>query len=160
MSEIDQLVDNNRSYAATDATATVVPARRTAVVTCMDARINPFALLGLKPGDAHVIRNAGGLATEDVERSLVISQRLLGTREIIVIHHSECGMLGFDAEAFTAALRADAGRVPDWQPGGFSDLDEGVRESVQALRASPFLLHRDGIRGFVLEVATGRLREV
>jgi carbonic anhydrase len=161
MADIEELLENNGRYAEDfTALATVVPTMRLAIVTCMDSRIDVFASLGLELGDAHVIRNAGGIVTDDVIRSLAISQRLLNTQAILVAHHSECGMLGFDEQAFAAALEADAGVAPDWSAGGFSDLDEDVRESVRRLRDSPYLLHTDEIRGFVLEVTTGRLREV
>ncbi len=126
----------------------------------MDARLNPHALLGLEEGDAHVISNAGGVITDDEIRSLAISQRLLGTEEIVVVHHTDCGMLGLDAEAFKRSIAEETGVEPPWPVGAFPDLDADVRESVERLRESPFIPRKDSIRGFVYEVETGRLREV
>jgi carbonic anhydrase len=126
----------------------------------MDARLNPYGLLGLAEGDAHVIRNAGGVVTADVLRSLAISQRLLGTTEIILIHHTGCGMLIFADDDFKAAVERETGLRPPWAAEAFADLDEDVRQSVRRLLADPFLPHKDQIRGFVYEVETGRLREV
>jgi carbonic anhydrase len=126
----------------------------------MDARLNPYGLLGLAEGDAHVIRNAGGVVTADVLRSLAISQRLLGTTEIILIHHTGCGMLTFADDDFKAAVERETGLRPPWAAEAFADLDEDVRQSVRRLLADPFLPHKDQIRGFVYEVETGRLREV
>ena len=125
----------------------------------MDARLNPYALLGLNEGDAHVIRNAGGVITDDEIRSLSISQRLLGTEEIIIIHHTDCGMLTFTDDEFAASLEDDTGERPGWRQ-AFNDLDEDVRSSVRAIVASPFVPHTDSVRGFVFDIATGRLREV
>jgi carbonic anhydrase len=136
------------------------PVRRVVIVTCMDARIDPAAALGLRPGDAHVLRNAGGIVTDDVLRSVTLSQRKLGTVEVAVIQHSGCGLLGLDDAAVVAAIEADTGAAPGWAPGGFADLDGSVRDGVAALRAAPYLPHRDAVRGFVYDVATGRLREV
>jgi carbonic anhydrase len=126
----------------------------------MDARLNPYGLLGLAEGDAHVIRNAGGVVTADVLRSLAISQRLLGTTEIILIHHTGCGMLTFADDDFKAAVERETGLRPPWAAEAFADLDEDVRQSVRRLLGDPFLPHKDQIRGFVYEVETGRLREV
>lgn len=157
----EELLANNATYAEDyPGLATVVPAKRVAVVTCMDARIDVFALLGLAPGDVHVIRNAGGVVTDDVIRSLAVSQRLLNTDSILVIHHSECGMLGLDEEAFIAGLTEAAGEPPTWPVGAFEDLEADVRASVATLQASPYLPNTGQISGFVFEVATGRLREV
>jgi carbonic anhydrase len=135
------------------------PRRRLAVLTCMDARIDPLALLGLQRGDAHVIRNAGGLATDDAVRSLAASQRMLGTEQVIVVMHDGCGLLGGSDEEFAAALAAD-GAHPGWRLGAFGDVEEAVRAGVARLRASAELPHRDDIRGFVFDPETGRLREV
>ena len=162
MSTIDQLLQHARDYARDfdRGDLPMPPARRLAVVTCMDARIDPAALLGLREGDAHVIRNAGGLATADVIRSLAISQRLMGTTEVAVIHHTGCGMLTFPDQRLRQELEADTGVVPDWTVDHPGDLDEGVRTTVATLRGSPFLPDTGGIRGFVYEVETGILREV
>lgn len=136
------------------------PGKRVAIVTCMDARVSPYAIFGLREGDAHVIRNAGGTVTDDVERSLAISQRELGTEEIIVMHHSGCGMLGLDDERFAGELERETGQRPAWAPGGFSDIEADVRDAVARLQASPFIPRKDGIRGFVYEVESGRVREL
>lgn len=136
------------------------PAMRVAVVACMDARLNPHALLGLVEGDAHVIRNAGGVVTDDVIRSLLISQRLLGTREVILIHHTDCGMLTFRDDEVKEQVEADTGVRPHFALEAFPGLDADLRQSVARLRASPFLPHLDRVRAFVYEVETGRLREV
>jgi carbonic anhydrase len=126
----------------------------------MDARLNLYALLGLEEGQAHVIRNAGGAVTDDGIRSLAISQRLLGTREIILIHHTDCGMLTFTDDDFRAAIQADTGIRPAWSAEAFSDLDADVRQSIARIKASPFVPHKDSVRGFVFDVATGKLNEV
>ncbi|MQA02896.1 MAG: carbonic anhydrase [Streptosporangiales bacterium] len=136
------------------------PARRVAVLTCMDARIDLAALFGLALGDANVLRNAGGVVTADVRRTLAISQRLLGTTEIVVLGHTGCGMLDVDDQEFTAVLREETGQVPDWPVAGFRDLDERVRQSVAELAADPFLPARDVIRGVVYDLASGEVREV
>jgi carbonic anhydrase len=136
------------------------PARKLAVVACMDARLNPSELLGLAAGDAHVIRNAGGVITDDAIRSLAISQRLLGTEEIVLVQHTDCGMLGLDEREFTRTLEADAGFEPPWDIGAFDDLERSVRESIARIEASPFLPCRDRVRGLIYDVATGRVREV
>jgi carbonic anhydrase len=158
----DELLDNNRAYAARfdKADLAKAPARKLAVVTCMDARVDVHQILGLDAGDAHVIRNAGGVATEDAIRSLAISQRLLGTEEIFVIYHTDCGMVGFEDRDFRARLEDETGVRPEWAAQGFPDPETGVRESVARIEASPFLPRRDSVRGFVYEVETGRLREV
>jgi carbonic anhydrase len=136
------------------------PAKHVAVVACMDARLNPYGLLGLAEGDAHVIRNAGGVITADQLRSLAISQRLLGTREIILIHHTDCGMLTFSDDGFKAGIQDEVGIKPAWSAEAFSDLDADVRQSLRRIAADPFIPVKDSVRGFVYEVETGKLREV
>jgi carbonic anhydrase len=163
MSNIDELLDNNAAYVAAfggKADLPLPPARRTAVVACMDARINIYGALGLSEGDAHVIRNAGGVVTDDAIRSLTISQRLLGTEEIVLIHHTGCGMLTFSDEDFKASIEQETGIRPAWAAEAFGDLEGDVRQSIARVKASPFIPHKDSIRGFVYEVETGRLREV
>jgi carbonic anhydrase len=161
MSATDELVANNQRYAeAFSGPLPVPPARGIAVVACMDARLNVYAIAGLAEGEAHVIRNAGGVVTDDVIRSLAISQRLLGTREIMLIHHTECGMLTFTDDEFRAAIQEETGIKPPWAPEAFGDLDTDVRQSVARIKASPFVPHRDAVRGFVFDVATGKLSEV
>ena len=136
------------------------PSAHLAVVACMDARLNVYAILGLGDGEAHVIRNAGGVVTDDEIRSLAISQRLLGTTEIILIHHTDCGMLTFTDDQFKGAIQAETGIKPAWSAEAFADLDTDVRQSIARIKASPFIPHKDQIRGFVFDVATGRLNEV
>ena len=136
------------------------PARKLAVVTCMDARIDPTRILGLEVGDAHVIRNAGALVTDEEIRSLAVSQRLLGTEEVALIGHTDCGMLDFDDHGFKRGLEDEAGEKPAWRGEGFSDLEEGVRRGVERIRSSPFVPHRNRVRGYVYEVESGRLREL
>lgn len=162
MTFTDQLLENAQSYAASfdKGDLPLPPARRVAIVACMDARLNPYALLGLSEGDAHIIRNAGGAVTTDVIRSLTISQRLLGTEEIVLIHHTGCGMLTFSDDDFRSAVEKDTGIRPEWAAETFSDLDTGVRRSIARIKASPFIPRTDSVRGFVYEVETGRLREV
>lgn len=162
MTFTDQLLENAQSYAASfdKGDLPLPPARRVAIVACMDARLNPYALLGLSEGDAHIIRNAGGAVTTDVIRSLTISQRLLGTEEIVLIHHTGCGMLTFSDDDFRSAVEKDTGIRPQWAAETFSDLDTGVRRSIARIKASPFIPRTDSVRGFVYEVETGRLREV
>jgi carbonic anhydrase len=126
----------------------------------MDARLNVYGVLGLSEGDAHVIRNAGGVITEDEIRSLTISQRLLGTREIILIHHTDCGMLTFADDDFKASIHADVGIKPPWSPESFTSLETDVRQSIARINASPFIPHTDSVRGFIFDVATGKLTEV
>jgi carbonic anhydrase len=161
-SRIDQLVRNNRASAANayPGSGHAAPSLGVAVVTCMDARMDVFAALGLRAGDAHVIRNAGGAVTEDVIRSLVISQRLLGTREVAVIHHSDCGMQKFRDDDLKARIQSEVGIRPPFAMEAFADLDADVRQSVARLKASPFLAHTEAVRGFVYEVHSGQLREV
>ena len=162
MSQTDELIKNNEAYAASfdKGDLPLPPARKVAVVTCMDARLNPYSVLGLSEGDAHVIRNAGGVVTDDEIRSLAISQRLLGTEEIIVIHHTGCGMLTFKDDDFKAQIQQETGIKPEWAAEAFPDLEEDVRQTVARIKASPFIPHRENTRGFVYEVETGRLREV
>jgi carbonic anhydrase len=162
MSSTDDLLANNEAYAASFDKAGLPspPAKRTAVVACMDARLNVYAALGLQEGDAHVIRNAGGVVTADAIRSLAISQRLLGTEEIILIHHTGCGMLTFTDDEFKRSIEEDTGIRPEWAAEAFADLDADVRQSIARIKASPFIPRKDAVRGFVYEVETGRLREV
>ncbi len=162
MSQIDELLENASAYAESfdGGGLPSAPARKVAVVTCMDARIDPYRLLGLSKGDAHVIRNAGGIVTDDVIRSLSISQRLLGTSEIALIQHTGCGLLTFTDEEFAEGLESDTGERPAWSAGAFADLDRAVREGVARLEASPFLPCTDAVRGFVYDVGTGGLREL
>ncbi len=161
-SAIDDCIERNAAYAAGLAATglTPPPVRQLAVVSCMDARLDVHALLGLRLGDAHVIRNAGGVATDDVIRSLVISQRLLGTREVMLIHHSECGLLTVTDAELKDAIEAETGVRPPFAFDTFADLERNVRQSIARIRSSPFVPHRDAVRGFVYDVQTGRLREV
>jgi carbonic anhydrase len=161
MSVADELLANNTAYADSFAgSLPAPPGKHVAVVACMDARLDVYSLLGLRPGDAHVIRNAGGVVTDDVIRSLAISQRLLGTAEILLIHHTECGMLSFTDDDFRRSIEQDTGIKPAWAAESFTDLDGDVRQSIARIKASPFLPHTDTVRGFVFDVGTGRLREV
>ena len=162
MSVTDELLENNASYAEgfDGAGLSKLPGRGLAVVVCMDTRLNPYEILGLEPGDAHLIRNAGGIVGDEEIRSLAISQRKLGTREIVLIHHTDCGMLGLEDEEFAQELEREAGVRPPWRPGGFADLDQDVRDSIARIKESPFIPHTDSVRGFVYEVESGRLREV
>ena len=161
MSATDQYLANNARYAqAFVGPLPLPPAARVAVVACMDARLSVYAILGLREGEAHVIRNAGGVITDDQVRSLAISQRLLGTREIVLIHHTDCGMLTFTDDTFKRAIQDETGIKPPWSAEAFNDLDEDVRQSIARIRASPFIPHKDAIRGFVFDVATGLLTEV
>jgi carbonic anhydrase len=162
MSVTDELLDNNAAYADsfTAGDLPMPPAKGVAVVACMDARLNVHGLLGLREGDAHVIRNAGGVVSDDAIRSLLISQRLLGTREIILIHHTDCGMLTFSDDEVKAGVEADTGVRPPFALEAFGDLDDDVRQSVRRIQASPFVPNKDSVRGFVYDVATGKLREV
>src|SRR5215210_3901664 len=162
MSHTDELLKNNEAYAANfhQGDLPARPARKVAVVACMDARLNPSHVLGLEEGDAHEIRNAGGVITDDEIRSLAISQRLLGTEEIILIHHTDCGMLTFQDDDFRRQIQEDTGIKPEWAAEAFSDLDEDVRQSIARIEASPFVPRKDSIRGFIYDVDTGRLQEV
>jgi carbonic anhydrase len=162
MTATDDLLANAEAYAATFDKGHLrsAPAKKVAVVACMDARLNPYGILGLSEGDAHVIRNAGGVVTDDEIRSLAISQRLLGTEEIILIHHTDCGMLTFTDDDFKRAIEDETGVKPPWVAEAFSDLGTDVRQSIAHIKASPFIPHKESVRGFVYEVETGRLREV
>jgi carbonic anhydrase len=162
MTAIDELLANNEAYAAqfNKSDLPLPPARKLAIIACMDARVSPYALLGLREGDAHVIRNAGGVVTDDEIRSLAISQRLLGTEEVMLIHHTDCGMLTFNDDDFKRQIEEDTGIKPGWAVEAFNDLDRDVRQSVARIKASPFIPHKEHVRGFVYEVETGRLREV
>ncbi|HLH65232.1 MAG TPA: carbonic anhydrase [Solirubrobacteraceae bacterium] len=162
MSAIDGLLAANRRWAASRAgdAAPAAPALRVAVVACMDARLDVHAALGLRAGDAHVIRNAGGAVTDDVIRSLAISQRRLGTREVALIHHTDCGMMSITDEGLRAEIERETGIRPPWAVEAFDDLDADVRQSIARVLASPFIPHRDAVRGFVYDVHTGLLREV
>ena len=161
MSTTDELLANAESYAGsfTKGELPLPPARKVAVLACMDARLNPYGLLGLQEGDAHVIRNAGGVVTDDEIRSLAISQRLLGTEEIILIHHTDCGMLTFTDDEFKRSIQDDVGIKPEWAAEAFPDLDEDVRQSIARIKSSPFI-PRKNVRGFVYDVHSGALREV
>jgi carbonic anhydrase len=161
MSTTDELLSNAQTYAEgfDKGDLPMPPGRRIAIVACMDARLNPYGLLGLHEGDAHVIRNAGGVVSDDVIRSLVISQRLLGTEEIVLIHHTDCGMLTFTDDEFKAQVEQDTGLRPAWAPEAFADPDADVKQSLGRIHANPFLLHKN-VRGFVYEVESGKLREV
>jgi carbonic anhydrase len=162
MTVTDELVANASRYAqAFDrGNLPMPPAKKVAVLACMDARLNVYGLLGLSEGDAHVIRNAGGVVTDDEIRSLAISQRLLGTTEIVLIHHTDCGMLTFGDEDFRLQIQADTGIKPEWAAEAFDDVDGDVRQSIARIAASPFIPHKESVRGFVYDVESGSLREV
>ena len=162
MSVTDELLRNAESYAAsfTKGHLPLPPAKRLAVVACMDARLDPNALLGLEEGDAHVIRNAGGVITDDEIRSLAISQRLLGTEEIVLIHHTDCGMTTFSDDAFRRQIQDEVGIRPEWAAEAFPDAEEDVRQSIARIQASPFVPRKESVRGFVYHVETGALTEV
>jgi carbonic anhydrase len=162
MSTTDQLLRNNEAYAESfdKGELPLPPAKKVAVLACMDARIVPSRILGLEEGDAHVIRNAGGVVTDDEIRSLAISQRLLGTEEIVLIHHTDCGMLTFNDDEFARQLEEETGVKPEWSAESFKDVEEDVRRSIERIKASPFIPRKGSVRGFVYEVETGRLREV
>ena len=162
MDVIDELLASNESFAASlpDRHRDVSPSRHLAIVTCMDSRLDVFAALGLGDGEAHVLRNAGGVITDDVIRSLAISQRLLGTREVMLIHHTDCGMQKVSDDGFRAELQAETGVAPSFAIESFSDLDADVRQSILRVQRSVFLPHRDSVRGFVYDVDNHRLREV
>ena len=162
MSVTDELLRNAEAYADgfDKGDLPLPPGRKVAIVACMDARLNPYGLLGLREGDAHVIRNAGGVVTDDEIRSLAISQRLLGTEEIILIHHTDCGMLTFTDDEFRRSIQDEIGIKPEWAAEAFPDVDEDVRQSLARVNASPFIPIKDSVRGFVYEVETGKLREV
>ena len=162
MNTIDELVANNRAFAAALPALhlDVRPRRRLAVVTCMDSRLNAFAALGLRDGEAHVLRNAGGVITDDVIRSLAVSQRRLGTRDVMLIHHTDCGLQTLTDDGFRAELQEATGVAPAFAIESFTDLDANVRQSILRVRRSEFLLHRELVRGFVYDVDSHRLREV
>src|SRR3954447_17773356 len=161
MTVTDELLANNAEYAASfSGPLPLPPAKHLAVVACMDARLDVYRILGLNEGEAHVIRNAGGVVTDDEIRSLTISQRLLGTTEIILIHHTDCGMLTFTDDEFKASIHAEVGIKPHWSAEAFSDLEDDVRQSIARIQASPFIPHKESVRGFVFDVATGKLNEV
>jgi carbonic anhydrase len=162
MTETDTLLENNEAYASSfdKGDLSLPPGRKVAVLACMDARLDPARALGLEEGDAHVIRNAGGVASDDALRSLAISQHLLGTEEIVLLHHTDCGMLTFTDEDFAQKMEAETGVRPEWRTLSFTDLDEDVRKTLERIRESPFIPRTDKVRGFVYEVETGRLREV
>ena len=161
MTVTDELLENNARYAESfTGPLPLPPAKHVAVVACMDARLDVYRILGLNEGEAHVIRNAGGVVTEDEIRSLAISQRLLGTEEIILIHHTDCGMLTFTDDGFKRSIQDETGLKPDWAAEAFPDLDEDVRQSVARITSNPFIPKKDSVRGFVFDVATGKLAEV
>ena len=158
---IDDLVGNAVAHEADfEGPRAVVPAKHVAIVTCMDSRIDNFRIFGLDSGEAHILRNAGGLVTDDMLRSLVLSQRLLQTREVVLMHHTNCGLHGTDEPALRAAIAAETGQEPPYAFGAFTDIDEAVRRAIARVREHPFLPHRDNVRGFVYDVETGHLREV
>jgi carbonic anhydrase len=162
MSVTDELLENNAAYAESfdKEDLPLPPARGVAVVACMDARLDVHKILGLEEGDAHVIRNAGGVITDDEIRSLTISQRLLGTREVVLIHHTDCGMLTFSDDELKAQIHEEVGVKPHFSMESFSNLEEDVRQSIARIKASPFVPHKESVRGFIYEVETGRLQEV
>jgi carbonic anhydrase len=161
MTVTDELLANNATYTETfEGPLPLPPAKQVAVVACMDARINVYGVLGLREGEAHVIRNAGGVITDDEIRSLAISQRLLGTKEIILIHHTDCGMLTFTDDGFKQSILDEVGVKPPWAAEAFGDLEADVRQSVARILNSPFVPVKDSVRGFVFDVATGKLSEV
>jgi carbonic anhydrase len=162
MTVTDELLRNNERYAESfdKGDLPLPPGKGVAVVACMDARLNVYRMLGLEEGDAHVIRNAGGVITDDEIRSLTISQRLLGTHEIILVHHTDCGMLTFSDEEVKGQIQEEVGMKPHFALESFSDLEEDVRQSIRRIQASPFIPHKESVRGFIYEVETGRLREV
>ena len=162
MSVTDELLQNNAQYVESfeKGDLPLPPAKGVAVVACMDARLDVHKILGLEEGDAHVIRNAGGVITDDEIRSLAISQRLLGTTEIVLIHHTDCGMLTFSDDELKQQIQEDVGIKPHFSMESFSDLEEDVRQSIARIQASPFVPNKDSVRGFIYEVETGRLREV
>lgn len=161
MSAIDRLLAANQRFAQTVVPRMLGarPRLRLAVLACMDARLDVERCLGLEAGDAHVIRNAGGLATDDALRSLLLSQRLLGTEEVALIHHTRCGLLGLREPEVLAQIEAETGERPPFPLGGFADLEEALRRGVETVRGCPFLPHRDRVRGFIYDVDTGRLLE-
>jgi carbonic anhydrase len=161
MSTTDDLLKNNVSFAQSfgKGDLPLPPAKKIAIVACMDARLNPYPILGLELGDAHVIRNAGGVITDDEIRSLAISQHLLGTEEIMLIHHTDCGMLTFNDQEFADKLEAETGQRPQWEARSFPDLGQDVRDSIQRIKDSPFIPNTDSVRGFIYDTKSGELRE-
>ena len=161
MTVTDDLLANNAEYAASfSGPLPMPPGKGVAVLACMDARLDVYRLLGLQEGDAHVIRNAGGVVTDDAIRSLTISQRLLGTTEVVLVHHTDCGMLTFTDDVFKADIESDTGIKPHWSAEAFSDLEQDVRQSIARIKTSPFVPNKDSVRGFVFDVGTGKLTEV
>lgn len=162
MSVVDEFVKANQSYVASFSKGDLPmpPGRKVAVLACMDARLDPARVLGLEEGDAHVIRNAGGVASDDAIRSLVISQRLLGTKDIVLIHHTDCGMLTFRDDAVKDQIYAETGLRPSFALEAFADEAEDVRQSIRRIKANPFIPHRSSVRGFVYDVRSGQLNEV
>jgi carbonic anhydrase len=162
MSITNELLQNAERYAESfdQGDLPLPPGRKIAILACMDARLNPYGLLGLSEGDAHVIRNAGGVVSDDAIRSLAISQNLLGTEEIMLIHHTDCGMLTFSDDELAEKLEGETGQRPEWRALSFSDLEQDVREGIERIRSSPFIPRTDSVRGFVYEVESGRLREI
>jgi carbonic anhydrase len=162
MSTTDELLQNAERYVESfdRGDLPLPPGRKVVILACMDARLNPYGLLGLSEGDAHVIRNAGGVVSEDAIRSLAISQNLLGTEEIVLIHHTDCGMLTFTDDELAEKLEGETGQRPEWRALAFSDLEQDVREGIERIRSSPFIPRTDRVRGFIYAVETGRLREV
>jgi carbonic anhydrase len=162
MTVTDELLTNAGQYQASfdKGSLPLPPARHIAIVACMDARLNVYGLLGLSEGDAHVIRNAGGIVTQDELRSLAISQRLLGTTEIVLIHHTDCGMLTFTDDEFRQGIEKETGVKPTWAAEAFSDLDEDVKQNIARIKAETSIPHKESVRGFIYDVATGGLREV
>ncbi len=162
MSVTDELLQSNEAYARSFSSGDLPmpPGRKVVVVACMDARLNPYGMLGLHEGDAHVVRNAGGVVTDDVIRSLLISQRLLGTEEIVLVHHTDCGMLTFREDDVKAGVQDDTGLKPHFALESFDDLDRDVLQSIARIKASPFVPNKQSVRGFVYDVTSGKLREV
>jgi carbonic anhydrase len=162
VSETDRLIENALAHAEhfDRSDLTQVPSKRVAVLACMDTRLIPSRILGLNEGEAHILRNAGGVVTEDAIRSLSLSQNLLGTEEIILLHHTECGMLNFTDEEYAERMEAETGQRPEWSPRAFSDVEQDLSDSIRRLRESPFIPNKASIRGFVYDVKTGELREV
>lgn len=161
MTITDKYLENNKAYAASfSGPLPLPPSNKIAVLACMDARLNVYGALGIQEGESHVIRNAGGVVTDDEIRSLAISQRLLGTEEIVLIHHTDCGMLTFTDDEFKASIQDETGIKPEWAAESFNDLETDVRQSVARIKASPFIPKKDNIRGFIFDVATGQLNEV
>ncbi len=162
MSITDDLLNNNAAYAASfdKGDLSAPPARHVAVVACMDARLDVYRLLGLTEGDAHVIRNAGGVVSDDAIRSLTISQLLLGTREVVIVQHTDCGMMSFRDDDIKDRIEADTGLRPSFALEAFSDLEQNLGQSIARIQASPFIPFKDQVRGFAYDVATGRLNEV